>query len=130
MADLSKLYIDKVVKKAKVAQETNDIPTTYAFSYNEKDFLMMLPRSVMAQKKMVFVRNEYLSTNSFEKEEELLGMILENTTVGGHSLSINDLDFGEIEVVKTAYLDELILPLSLGGDKAITEYMQKVVNNK
>ena len=111
-------YIDSIAEKAKVAQETGDIPTSYAFDFNEKRWVITLPRSVMAH-----VRNEYLQTNSFQSEEELLNMIVANTTVAGHQVGINELEYTELEVLKTAYLDELLLPLSLGGDKAVGTYM-------
>lgn len=116
-------YIDSIAEKAKVAQDTGDIPTSYAFDFNDKRWVLTLPRSVMAQKRMVHVRNEYLQTNSFQSEEELLNMIVANTTVAGHQVGINDLEYTELEVLKTAYLDELLLPLSLGGDKAVGTYM-------
>ena len=76
------------------------------------------------------IRNEYLRTNSFEDEEALLTLIVANTTVSGHQVTVNDLEFDELEVLKTAYLDELLLPLSLGGDKAVGTYMGLVLGKK
>jgi hypothetical protein len=116
-------YIEAIAEKAKVAQESGDIPTSYAYDFNDKRWVLTLPRSVMTQKRMIHVRNQYLQTNSFESEEELLGMIVGNTTVAGHQVSVNELEYTELEVLKTAYLDELLLPLSLGGDKAVGTYM-------
>lgn len=116
-------YIEAISKKVEAAQQSGDIPTTYSFEFNQKRFVLSLPRSVMTQKRMVHIRNEYLRTNSFEDEEALLTMIVANTTVAGHQVTINELEFNELEVLKTAYLDELLLPLSLGGDKAVGTYM-------
>lgn len=124
---IERQYIDAITEKVKVAQETGDIPTSYSYDFNDKRWVLTLPRSVMAQKRMVHVRNEYLRTNTFESEEELLNMIVANTTVAGHQVGINDLEYGEIEALKTAYLDELLLPLSLGGDKAVGKYMSLVL---
>jgi len=120
-------YIDVITQKVKAAQETGDIPGSYAFELGKKKVTMCLPRSVMAQKHMVHVRNNYLQTNSFEDEELLINMIVSNTTVDGHQVSVNDFDFSELEVLKTAYMDELLLPLSLGGDKAVGTYMGQVL---
>lgn len=124
---VARQYIDVISEKVKVAQESGDIPTAYSYEFNQKQWVLTLPRSVMTQKRMVHVRNEYLRTNSFEDEEALLTMIVANTTVAGHQVSINDLEYGELEALKTAYLDELLLPLSLGGDKAVGTYMESVL---
>lgn len=123
-------YIKRVTERVKRAQEANDCPSTYSFTYGNKNWLLMLPRSVMAQKRLMHIRNQYLSTGSYDAEEELLRAIVENVTVDGHSVSINDLEYNEIEVIRTAYLDELLLPLSLGGDKAIGEYMSQTLGRK
>ena len=124
---IARQYIDAISEKVKVAQESGDIPTSYSYEFNGKQWVLTLPRSVMAQKRMVHIRNEYLRTNTFESEEDLLNMIVANTTVSGHQVGINELEFDEIEVLKTAYLDELLLPLSLGGDKAVGTYMGQVL---
>lgn len=134
MADTEKSiaqqYVEAISEKVKVAQESGDIPTTYSFEMNQKRFVLSLPRSVMTQKRMVHIRNEYLRTSSFEDEEALLTLIVANTTVSGHQVTVNDLEFDELEVLKTAYLDELLLPLSLGGDKAVGTYMGLVLGKK
>lgn len=123
-------YIEAISKKVEAAQKSGDIPTTYSFEMNQKRFVLSLPRSVMTQKRMVHVRNEFLRSNSFESEEALLTMIVANTTVSGHQVTVNELEFDELEVLKTAYLDELLLPLSLGGDKAVGAYMNLVLGKK
>lgn len=120
-------YVEAISEKVKVAQEAGNVPTSYTYEFNQKNWVLTLPRSVMAQKRMVHVRNEYLRTGSFENEEALLNMIVANMTVSGHQVSLNELDFNEIEVLKTAYMDELLLPLSLGGDKAVGTYMGQVL---
>lgn len=124
---IARQYVDAISEKVKIAQESGDIPSTYSYEFNGKQWLLMLPRSVMAQKRMIHVRDEYLRTNSFESEEDLLTMIVANITVSGHQVTVNDLEYGELEALKTAYLDELLLPLSLGGDKAVGTYMGLVL---
>lgn len=120
-------YIDAISKKVEAAQDSGDIPTSYTYEFNKKQWVLTLPRSVMAQKRMVHARNEFLRTNSFESEEALLDMIMGQVSVAGHQVGINELEYTEIEVLKTAYMDELLLPLSLGGDKAVGAYMSQVI---
>lgn len=127
---VSDVYFEKVLKKVEAAQESNDIPMSHVFTLNNKQFVMTLPRSVMAQKRLIHTRNQMLSTNSFEAEEEFINAIIQNTTLNGQPLNVNDLEYGEIEVLKTAYMDELLLPLSLGGDNLIAQYMKKVAGLK
>lgn len=124
---VAKQYVDAIVKKVEAAQESGDIPTMYSYELNQKQWVITLPRSVMAQKRLMHIRNEFLQTGSYEAEEALLNMILQNTSVSGHQVGINELEYNELEVLKTAYLDELLLPLSLGGDKAVGNYMAQVL---
>jgi len=126
----SELYFDKVLKKIEAEQANNDIPMSYTFMFEDKQFVMTLPRSVMAQKRLVYMRNQMLASNTFEAEEAFINAIAENITLNGHPLNINDLEYGDIEVIKTAYMDELLLPLSLGGDKRVTQYMKQIVGLK
>lgn len=123
-------YVKRVAERVKRAQEANDCPSVYSFVSGGKQWTLMLPRSVMAQKRLMHIRNQYLSTGSYEAEEDLMRAIVENVTVDGHTITINDLEYNEIEVIRTAYLDELLLPLSLGGDKAISEYMTQTLGRK
>ena len=127
MADV---YFEKVLKKIEAAQASNDIPMSYTFMFEDKQFVMTLPRSVMAQKRLVYMRNQMLSSGSFEAEEAFINAIAENITLNGQPLNINDLEYGEIEVLKTAYMDELLLPLSLGGDKMVGKYMKQITGLK
>lgn len=126
----SELYFDKVLKKIEAEQASNDIPMSYTFMFEDKQFVMTLPRSVMAQKRLVYMRNQMLASNTFEAEEAFINAIAENITLNGRPLNINDLEYGDIEVIKTAYMDELLLPLSLGGDKRVTQYMKQIVGLK
>ena len=65
--------------------------------------------------------------NDFESDEALTKAIVENITIDNHAITVNDLEYDELEVVKTAYMDKLLLPLSLGGDKAVTNYKKTVL---
>lgn len=127
---ISDEYFEAVNKKVKASQESGDIPTSYSYNFNQKTWVMTLPRSVMAQKHLVYIRDRFFRENSFETEEALINAILANTTVAGHQVSANELELGELEVLKTAYLDELLLPLSLGGGKAVSQYMSMVLGKK
>lgn len=126
----SELYFDKVLKKIEAEQANNDIPMSYTFMFEDKQFVMTLPPSVMAQKRLVYMRNQMLASSTFEAEEAFINAIAENITLNGRPLNINDLEYGDIEVIKTAYMDELLLPLSLGGDKRVTQYMKQIVGLK
>ena len=127
---MSDVYFEKVLKKIEAAQASNDIPMSYTFMFEGKQFVLTLPRSVMAQKRLVYMRNQMLSSGSFEAEEAFISAITDNITLNGQPLNINDLEYGEIEVLKTAYMDELLLPLSLGGDKMVGKYMKQIVGLK
>ena len=79
---------------------------------------------------MVYARNAFIMQNTFEAEAELLKLIAANTTVDGRPVVLDQLSIGELEVMKLAYLDGLILPLSLGGDKDVTTYMEAMAKIK
>lgn len=130
MSELNDKYVEVVTNKVKAAQENNDIPMSYRFTLGDKHFVCDLPRSVMEQKHLIHARNEMLGTRTFEAEAEFIKMIARNTTLNDRPLNLNDLDYGEIEVLKTAYIDELLFPLSQGGDKTIEQYMKAVVGQK
>lgn len=120
-------YIKIIEKGVKAAQESGDIPELFTYAHNKKTWVLTLPHSVMAQKRMIHARNKYWATNSFEDEEDLLKMIAANAKVDGRPVNIDDLTLGEVEVLKQAYLDGLLLPLSLGGDHDLMTYMGGMV---
>ena len=120
-------YIKIIEKSVKAAQESGDIPELFTYAHNNKTWVLTLPHSVMAQKRMIHARNKYWATNSFEDEEDLLKMIAANAKVDGRPVNIDDLTLGEVEVLKQAYLDGLLLPLSLGGDHDLMTYMGGMV---
>lgn len=120
-------YVKIIEKSVKAAQESGDIPELFTYAHNNKKWVLTLPHSVMAQKRMIHARNKYWATNSFEDEEDLLKMIAANAKVDGRPVNIDDLTLGEVEVLKQAYLDGLLLPLSLGGDHDLMTYMGGMV---
>lgn len=120
-------YIQIVEKSVKAAQESGDIPSLFTYSHNGKKWVLTLPASVMAQKRMIHARNKYWADGSFESEEELIKMIAAQAQVDGRPVNVNDLSLGELEVLKQAYLDGLLLPLSLGGDHDLMTYMGGMV---
>lgn len=127
---IAESYLAAVKKRVDAAQESGDIPSDFVFSFNEKTFVMTLPRSVMAQKKLLHLRTKHLTEpEDFDAEEAFLRAVASNTRVNGAIVNLEQLDLGEIEVMKTAYMDSLLLPLSLGGDKALTTYMKAAAAN-
>lgn len=122
-------YVKTVLRRVEVAQKTGDIPESLVYSHNDKTWLMTLPHSVMAQKRLVHARNKFLEEQSYEAEEELLKLIAENTRCNNQPFRLDALEYGEVEVMKTAYMDGLLLPLSQGVDKSLNDFMQAAIVN-
>ena len=122
-------YTDLMVKRVDELQKGGDIPELYSYEFNNKQWILTLPHSVMEQKRILYARNEYAAKNDFESEQKLLDLIAANAKVDGRQVVLNQLEIGEIEVLKLSYIDGLILPLFLGGDKAVLKYMEAVVEH-
>lgn len=123
--DVNNKYIASVKEAIERAQKTGDIPRDFVYGFGGKTWVMTLPRSVMAQKRMLNVRAQHFEDpNNFAYEEELLKLIAQNTRVNNQPVNLDSLEYGELEVMKLAYMDGLLLPLFLGGDKAVSTYMQ------
>ncbi len=128
--NIAENYLAAIKKRVDAAQESGDIPSDFVFSFNDKTFLMTLPHSVMAQKKLLNLRNKHLERpDDFDAEEAFLRMVAANTRINGSVVSLDQLELGEVEVIKTAYMDSLLLPLFLGGDRAVTSYMKAAAAN-
>lgn len=127
--EIGKAYIEAVKKRAEAAQETGDIPEDFVYSHGGHTWLMTLPHSVMAQKRLLAARDKYVSTDDFADEEALLRLIVPNVKVDGNPVNLDQLDLGALEVMKIAYMDSLLLPLSRGGDTALTNYMKLAAAN-
>lgn len=126
---VSEAYVQTILKRVEEAQTTGDIPESFVYSHNNKTWLMTLPHSVMAQKRLIHARNQYLAKEDFDSEAVLLKLIAENTRCNNQPFNVDTLEYGEIEVMKTAYMDGLLLPLSQGGDKALNDFMKAAVAN-
>lgn len=122
-------YLDLMSKITERAQSSGDIPETFVYTHNEHQWVLTLPRSVMAQKRLLHARNTFFQTNTYEAEEEMLKLFAQNAKVDGRDVNLNQLSMGEIEVLKIAYMDGLLLPLSLGGETAVMNYMKATVEN-
>ena len=122
-------YLDLVKKKIESVQQSGDIPEMFTYSHEGHNWVLLLPRSVMAQKRLVHLRNAFIVTNTYEAEEALLQAIIKNTKMDGREVTLEQLTMGEIEVLKIAYMDGLLLPLSLGGENAVKKYMQATITN-
>lgn len=122
-------YTDLMVKRVDDLQSSGDIPELYSYEFGKKQWVLTLPHSVMEQKRILYARNEYAQKNDFESEKKLLDLIAANAKVDGRQVVLDQLEIGEIEVLKLSYIDGLILPLFLGGDKAVLKYMEDVVEH-
>lgn len=122
-------YVKTVLQRVEVAQKTGDIPSSFVYAHNDKTWLMTLPHSVMAQKRLVHARDTYLKEQTFEAEAELLKLIAENTRCNNQPFNLDTLEYGEVEVMKTAYMDGLLLPLSQGADKSLNDFMIAAIAN-
>ena len=122
-------YMEAIKKRVNAAQESGDIPTEFVYSHDGHTWLMTLPQSVMAQKHLLHARDDFLQDSSFENEERFLRLIAPNVRKDGAPVNLELLDIGSIEIMKTAYMDCLLLPLSLGGDKKLADYMKMAAAN-
>ena len=122
-------YMEAIKKRVDAAQQSGDIPTEFVYSHDGHTWLMTLPQSVMAQKHLLHARDEFLQEGSFETEEKFLRLIAPNVRMDGALVNLEMLDMGSLEIMKTAYMDCLLLPLSLGGDKKLAEYMKIAAAN-
>ena len=124
---ISEAYKNVVREEAKKAQDSGDIPEEYVYDFNGKRWVLLLPHTVMAQKRLLFARNTYFADGTYEAEEEFLKLIAANSQVDGRPVVLNQLDMGEVETLKLAYMDGLLLPLSQGGNEAVVRYMKQTV---
>lgn len=123
-------YADVINKQIEIAQETGDIPELFTYVHNGKKWILMLPHSVMAQKRLLNARSQHMAEpENFDKEELFLRLIAQNAKVDGRDVVLDQLSLGEIEVLKLAYTDGLLAPLFLGGDKELRQYMEATVDH-
>lgn len=122
-------YLETIDRHTEAVQKTGAIPETYSYEHGGHKWLLMLPRSVMAQKQLIHARNEYFVKGTYDTEEALLKLMAANSKVDGRDVNLNQLTIGELEVLKVAYLDGLLLPLSLGGENAVLTYKKNAVEN-
>lgn len=126
---VSDAYVQTIMKRVEEAQATGDIPENFVYSHNNKTWLMTLPHSVMAQKRLIHARNTYLDNPNYDNEAAFLKLIAENTRCNGQPFNLDSLEYSELDVMKTAYMDGLLLPLSQGGDKALNDFMKAAIVN-
>ena len=117
-------YLDLVKKKIESVQQSGDIPEMFTYSHEGHNWVLLLPRSVMAQKRLVHLRNAYLISNSYEAEEALLQALIKNAKMDGHEVGLEQLTMGEIEVFKkSAYKEAAYLLGTKLSDEEIEEYI-------
>ena len=123
-------YKQVIDEQIKVAQETGDIPELFSYTHGGKKWILTLPHSVMAQKRLLNARTQHLiDPDDFNKEETYLRLIAQNAKVDGRDVVLDQLSLGEIEVLKLAYTDGLLAPLFLGGDREVRQYMEATVGH-
>lgn len=123
-------YKQVIDEQIRVAQETGDIPELFSYSHGGKKWVLTLPHSVMAQKRLLNARTQHLiDPDDFNKEEIYLRLIAQNAKVDGREVVLDQLSLGEIEVLKLAYTDGLLAPLFLGGDREVRQYMEATVGH-
>lgn len=123
-------YADVINKQIEAAQETGDVPELFTYTHNGKKWILTLPHSVMAQKRLLNARSQHVAEpEDFAKEEVFLRLIAQNAKVDGRDIVLDQLTLGEIEVLKLAYTDGLLAPLFLGGDKEVRQYMEATVGH-
>lgn len=128
--DVSEKYLAAVKKRIETAQSTGDVENSFAYSFNEKTWVMALPPSVMTQKRLLHLRDFMLKNpDDADADETFIRTIAKYVQVNGASVNVDVLEYGELEVMKLAYLDGLLLPLSLGGGLAVEKYMEAAVAN-
>lgn len=122
-------YAEAISKQIEAAQESGDIPELFTYTHNGKKWVLTLPHSVMAQKRLLNARTQHSANpEDFTKEEIFLRMIAQNAKVDGREVVLDQLSLGEIEVLKLAYTDGLLAPLFLGGDRELRKYMEAAVS--
>ena len=123
-------YAETINKQIEMAQQSDDIPETFAYVHNGKKWLLTLPHSVMAQKRILNARGLHAANpEDFAKEEAFLRLVAQNAKVDGREVVLDQLSLGEIEVLKLAYTDGLLAPLFLGGDREVRKYMEATVSH-
>lgn len=128
--ELALNYAEVINKQIETAQETGDIPEVFSYTHNGKKWVLTLPHSVMAQKRLLNARSKHMSDpEDFAQEEMFLRLIATNAKVDGREVILDQLSLGEIEVMKLAYTDGLLAPLFLGGDKEVRQYMEATVGH-
>lgn len=128
--DLALNYAEAINKQIEAAQETGDIPELFAYTHNGKKWVLTLPHSVMAQKRLLNARGQHTANpEDFSKEETFLRLIAQNAKVDGREVVLDQLSLGEIEILKLAYTDGLLAPLFLGGDREVRKYMEATISH-
>lgn len=128
--DLALNYAEAINKQIEAAQETGDIPELFAYTHNGKKWVLTLPHSVMAQKRLLNARAQHTANpEDFSKEEMFLRLIAQNAKVDGREVILDQMTLGEIEILKLAYTDGLLAPLFLGGDRELRKYMEATISH-
>lgn len=128
--DVGEKYLSAVQKRIEIAQESGDVESSFVYSFNNKTWVMTLPPSVMTQKRLLHLRDFMLKNpDDADADEAFIRTISKYVQINGVNVNVDALEYGELEVMKLAYLDSLLLPLSLGGGLAVKNYMESAIAN-
>ena len=128
--EISDKYFAAVQKRIQTAQSSGDVDNSFAYSFNGKTWVMTLPPSVMTQKRLLHLRDFMLKNpDDADADETFIRTIAKYVQANGSVVNVDVLEYGELEVMKLAYLDALLLPLSLGGGMAVEKYMETAIAN-
>jgi len=122
--NIKETYSNKLTKEIESLQTAGETPMEFAYVFNDKSWVIFLPDSVMEQKKLIGQMNDYFTKNAFEQEAIFIKSIGRYCRVNGGAANPELLTLGEIEVLKTAYTDKLLLPLFQGGVAAVEKFME------
>lgn len=128
--NITQAYLAAVKKRIETAQTSGDVANDFVYSFGDKTWLMTLPQSVMAQKRLLHLRDIMLKNpDDPDADENFIRDIARFVKMNGNPVQVDMLEYGELEVMKMAYMDALLLPLFLGGETSVRNYMQAAAGN-
>ena len=126
---LQEEYVKAVNSYATKVQESGDVKLDFVYPFNGKTWVLTLPPSAISQKRLIGLMKDFISDESATSEEAYIKAIIPYCKVGGVQVDLNAISFQELEVLRTAYTDGLLLPLFQGGAKATETYMEAAIKS-
>lgn len=126
---LQENYTKLIEENIKKVQETGIVPEDFVYSFNGKTWLLVIPTGALKQKYLVSLLTEYTRSQTAESEDALIKGIMPYCKVNGELVDVNTINLRELEVLKTAYMDGLLLPLYQGEAQAVEKFMSDAIKN-